>query len=81
MARGWESKAVEEQIESKTRFVAVPTKTRTSDQVQQLIAKRNLEAARTKVRHEIANTQNDRYKEMLNRSLHDLDIKLAALEK
>lgn len=81
MARGWESKAVEEQIESKTtRFVAVPKKPRTADQVQKLIAKRNLEAARAKVRHEIESTQNERYKEMLARSLKDLESKLAKLE-
>ena len=81
MARGWESKAVEEQIESKTtEFVAVTKKKRTPDQVQKLIEKRNLEAARAKVHHEIASTHNERYKEMLARSLKDLDIKLAALE-
>ena len=81
MARGWESKAVAEQIESKTiPFVAVPRKPRTADQVQKLIEKRNLEAARAKVRHEIMSTQNERYKEMLNRSLRDLDSKLAKLE-
>jgi hypothetical protein len=82
MARGWASKAVEEQIESNTsRFVAVPPKQRTTDQVKKLIAKRNLEAARAKVRHEIESTQNERYKEMLARSLKDLDNKLAKLEK
>ncbi len=80
MARGWESKAVAEQIESK-EFVAVSDKKRTPDQVQKLIAKRNLLAARAKVRHEIEATQNERYKELLTRSLHDLDSKLAELEK
>ena len=80
MARGLESKAVEDQIESKTtKFVAVTSKKRTPDQVQQLIAKRNLEAARLKVLHEIESTQNERYKEMLGRSLKDLDRKLAEL--
>jgi len=59
----------------------VPPKQRTTDQVKKLIAKRNLEAARAKVRHEIESTQNERYKEMLARSLKDLDSKLAKLEK
>lgn len=83
MARGWESKAVEAQIESKTsEFVAVTNKKiRTPDQVQKHIAKRNLEAARAKVMHEMASTQNERYREMLGRSLKDLDNKLAGLEK
>jgi hypothetical protein len=82
MARGWESKAVEEQIESKaTNVVAETRKPRSADQIQKLIEKRNLETARAKVRREIANTQNERYQEMLTRSLKDLDSKLAALEK
>ncbi len=59
----------------------MPPKQRTTDQVKKLIAKRNLEAARAKVRHEIESTQNERYKEMLARSLKDLDSKLAKLEK
>ena len=81
MARGWESKAVEEQIESKaSTFVAATKKARTPDQVQKLIEKRNLEAACAKVRHEIASTQNPRYQEMLARSLSDLESKLAKLE-
>ena len=79
MARGWDSKAVEDQIASKpTNFVAVNKKRRT-DQIQKLIEKRNLEAARAKVQHEIESTQNERYQQMLKRSLQDLDNKLAEL--
>lgn len=82
MARGWESKAVEQQIESKSsEFVAAVNKKRTPDQVQKLIARRNLLAARAKVQHEIDATQNERYKQLLTRSLHDLDSKIAGLEK
>ena len=83
MARGWDSKSVEEQIEQSVlekEFVSVTKKARTPDQVQKLIEKRNLEAARAKVRHEIASTQNERYQAMLNRSLQDLESKLAKLE-
>ena len=82
MARGWESKAVEEQIETNTKeFVgSVKTQKRTADQVQKLIEKRNLESARAKVRQEMANTQNERYREMLMRSLTDLETKLSQLQ-
>jgi len=81
MARVWESKAVEEQIESKANsFVAATQKQRTADQVQKSIEKRNLEAARAKVRHEIESTQNERYQAMLTRSLQDLENKLAKLQ-
>lgn len=81
MARGWDSKAVEDQIETKTaeRIAPPSRKVRTAEQVQKLIAKRNLEVSRAKVRHEIESTQNERYKEMLNRSLLDLERKIAEL--
>lgn len=82
MARGWESKAVEDQIESKAKeFVAVQSKQRTAAQVKNSIEKRNLEAARAKVRHEMEATQNERYKDMLARSLRDLESKLAQLDE
>ncbi len=79
MARGWESKAVEQQIETKTtEFVSTPSKkTRTADQVHQLIEKRNLEVARAKVQHELELSQNPRYSQMLTRALTELDEKIA----
>ena len=84
MARGWDSKGVEDQIEQSVlnkEFVsAAKKKPRTADQVQRSIEKRNLEAARAKVRHEIESTQNERYQAMLTRSLRDLESKLAELE-
>jgi hypothetical protein len=84
MARGWDSKGVEEQIEQSVlnrEFVSATKKQpRTADQVQRSIEKRSLEAARAKVRHEIESTHNERYQAMLTRSLQDLDSKLAKLE-
>ncbi|HET7186465.1 MAG: hypothetical protein ACXVZR_06040 [Terriglobales bacterium] len=79
MARGWESKAVEAQIEEKERNTVEPVKTRTADQVQHIIEKRNLELARAKVTHELASSQNPRYTQMLQQSLSELDKKIAAL--
>jgi hypothetical protein len=78
MARGWESKSVEAQIEDKANFTASTVKTRTPDQVQQIIEKRNLELARAKVTHELESSQNPRYSQMLRQSLSDLDKKIAA---
>ena len=83
MARGWESKAVEEQqVQSvlNKEFVSVTKKIRTPDQVQKSIEKRNLQAARLKGQHEIESTQNERYQQMLTRSLRERDDKLAKLE-
>ncbi|MBZ5567549.1 MAG: hypothetical protein LAN64_06825 [Acidobacteriia bacterium] len=80
MARGWESKSVEAQIESKADFPAQPGKTRTADQVQQIIEKKTLELARAKVARELASSQNPRYAQMLRQSLSDLDKKIAAID-
>jgi len=80
MARGWESKSVEAQIEEKEKVAANPVKTRTADQVQHIIEKRNLELARAKVAHELASSQNPRYSQMLQQSLSELDKKIAAID-
>ena len=80
MARGWESKSVEGQIEEKQTDITKDVKTRTADQIQHLIEKRNLELARAKVAHELASSQNPRYAQMLQRSLSELDKKIAAID-
>jgi hypothetical protein len=80
MARGWESKSVEAQIEEKEKTTATVVKTRTADQVQHIMEKRTLELARAKVAHELASSQNPRYTQMLQRSLSELDKKIAAIE-
>jgi len=54
--------------------------TRTTDQVQHIMEKRTLELARTKVAHELASSQNPRYTQMLQRSLSELDKKIAAID-
>jgi methionyl-tRNA formyltransferase len=80
MARGWESKAVEAQIEEKQTDTAKDVKIRTADQIQHMIEKRTLELARAKVAHELASSQNPRYAQMLQQSLSELDKKIAAID-
>jgi len=80
MARGWESKSVEAQIEAKPQKFSTAPKTRTPGQVQHLIEKRNLELARAKVAHELELSQSERYSHMLQQSLSELDKKIAALK-
>jgi hypothetical protein len=80
MARGWESKSVEAQIEENQTATAQPVKTRTPDQIQHMMEKRTLELARAKVAHELASSRNPRYTQMLQRSLSELDKKIAAIE-
>jgi hypothetical protein len=79
MARGWESKSVEAQIEAKPERFSPAPKTRTPGQVQHLIEKRNLELARAKVAHELELSQSERYSHMLQQSLSELDKKIEAV--
>lgn len=81
MARGWESKSVEAQIESAAGKEA---KTRepelTPQQLQTLRDKENLELSCTRVKRELASSTNLRYQEILRKALADLESKLAQLE-
>jgi hypothetical protein len=79
MARGWESKSVEAQIEAKSEPAETQVKPRTADQIQLIIEKSNLELARAKVAHELESSQNPRYAQMLRHSLSELDKKIAAI--
>ncbi len=80
MARGWESKAVEAQIES-----AESRRPRASaNAIDPVIAERirqreGLEMSRTRVMHDLDTANNPRYREILQAALKHLDDKLAEL--
>ena len=79
MARGWESKSVEEQIELAAEKAA-SLKNVTKVNEAEAAKKRELESlelSRTRVLQDIAASNNPKYKEMLQRSLAFLDEKLA----
>ena len=82
MARGWESKSVEDQIESAAagRHVTTSVVELTAGEIQLLRAKENLELSRTRVTRELAASANPRYQELLRKALADLDTKLAQLQ-
>jgi hypothetical protein len=81
MARGWESKSVEAQIESAAGKPKAPPKPLLSpEQIQELRDKENLELSRTRVQRELASSANPRYQEILRKALADLEGKLARLE-
>ncbi len=82
MARGWDSKSVEAQLEAAAKEQGLPEngKKRTPAQLQNIRERRNLELARAKVVGQINASQNPRYTEMLNRALSDLDRRLATLK-
>ena len=78
MARGWESKSVEAQIEARETHSKV--RRRPAEQVEHMRERRNLELARARVARELESCANPRYARMLQLSLDDLDKKIAALK-
>ena len=79
MAKGWESKSAEalagifEVHQSAGGNVPDP---RTLNRIRQ---KENILLSRTRILSELKSAQNPRYRELLNRTLADLDAKLATL--
>ncbi len=80
MARGWESKAVEGQVQefqskedrqTKKQLTQVQVETRRRTQVLLL--------ARARVEKQLQSNQDPRYREQLTRALADLDAQLATL--
>ena len=85
MARGWESKSVEEQIDMserrgrRTGRGVAPAKP-AAPSVAELMRKREtLQLSVTRVTHELELAQNPRYRALLEKSLADLQIQLAKL--
>jgi hypothetical protein len=82
MARGWESKSVEAQIDMaeprhRTRGVVV---TMEAPNALDAIRKReSLLLSRTRVVQELNSAQNPRYRELLGKALADLDLNLSKL--
>ena len=81
MARGWESKAVEDQIESARAAVATVKKPaeKSEHELTRIRARQGLELMRSRVKQQIERTQNDRYREMLQKELTALDQQLSEL--
>ncbi|HWB97964.1 MAG TPA: hypothetical protein VG672_14720 [Bryobacteraceae bacterium] len=82
MARGWESKAVESQIES----AASDTKPHSPEDldpvhIELIREKENLLLSRTRVCRDLAASQNPRYQEVLRKALKDLNARLSELDQ
>lgn len=81
MARGWESKAVESQIEAAEARAPSQAPQLTPAEIQLQRELESLQLSRTRVMHDMAAAQNPKYQEVLQRSLAYLDEKIAALCK
>jgi hypothetical protein len=82
MARGWESKSVESQIESAAEFrqAASASAQVTAEQITRERERNTLRLSRTRVLHDLETATNARYREQLKAALQHLEKKLAALE-
>jgi len=81
MARGWESKAVESQIESaEERTHHTPLARANPEQVRLERERESIELSRSRVRHDMETAVHSKYREMLQRSLDHLDGKIAVID-
>jgi len=81
MARGWESKSVEAQIDAAEQHhrSAVLNRKPDPEKLNQIRQKETLLLSRTHVLHQLTTAQNPRYKAVLNKALADLDAKLSTI--
>jgi hypothetical protein len=78
MARGWESKAVEGQIqESELKFSGDPKPQLTEMNRRKQV----LILSRKRVEKDLQSSHDQRYRDQLNRALVDLDAQLSALKE
>jgi hypothetical protein len=82
MARGWESKSVEDQILEKETANAQnrPENPASSEGINRE-KQRSLELARTRTLHDLESAVDPRYRQLLQRTLDYLDAELAKLQK
>ena len=81
MARGWESKAVESQIESAGQQVhPLHDEQVSTEELELLRKKESLKLSRTRVLRELETSQNPRYKNLMKKALADLNSELSRLE-
>jgi len=81
MARGWESKSVEAQIEESTfETSANQDHIVTAAELQAKMKQNDLVLSRRRIVQQLEHSNNERYSELLRRTLADLDAQIAALK-
>lgn len=82
MARGWESKAVEEQVqEHKEESRGKGRKSLTPAQMDLRRRREVLLLSKARTQKDLETSKDGRYREMLTRALADLDAQLSQLEE
>jgi len=79
MAKGWESKSVEALAGIFEVRPGADRNVPDSATLQHIRQKESILLSRTRIVTELKSAQNPRYKDLLNRTLADLDAKLATL--
>ena len=80
MARGWESKSVEAQIDmAAARSTSKKKMAPTAQSLDVIRKKETILLSRTRVVRELDNAQNPRYKAVLTKALADLDAQLTTI--
>ncbi|MGA2847108.1 MAG: hypothetical protein ABSF68_16995 [Candidatus Acidiferrales bacterium] len=80
MARGWESKAVEGQVqEFESKKDRADKRRWTREQVEIRRRREVLLLSRARVEKQLQSSQDHRYREQLNRALADLDLQISKL--
>jgi hypothetical protein len=80
MARGWESKSVETQIDmAEDRSAVARAKVLSDVSLDLLRKKESILMSRTRVVRDLENAQNPRYRAVLSKALADLDAQLSTL--
>ncbi len=80
MARGWESKDVESQVDAAEERARLANQPKLSpEEAARNRERESLELSRKRVMHDMESTQNPRYRATLEAALKHLDEKIAAL--
>jgi hypothetical protein len=82
MARGWESKSVESQMESAETLVRPSSDQQIEPAKLELLRKKeSLMLSRTRVLRELETSQNPRYRSLMQKALTDLNAELSRLDR
>ncbi len=81
MARGWESKSVESQMEAAEQAARVrPSTKATADQIERRQKRDSLLLSRARIVNDLASCRNPRYRTLLEKALAYLDEQLRLLD-
>jgi hypothetical protein len=79
MARGWESKAVEDQIAAAEERKAGPKRARPPEEIELDSRRQGLLLSRAKVLRDIENVRDDRHRASLQQALDYIDTQIGTL--